>query len=249
MTGSTGAGAADAAHRNPREPPNDASTPGDPLPGAFITMEGGEGGGKSTQVRALVTRLRARGIPALATREPGGSEAAERIRTALLAGRFERHGIRAEALLFAAARIDHLDRTILPALARGSWVVCDRFHDSTRAYQGVHGGVDAGFLASLERVSLAGVRPALTLILDVPAAIGLARADRRRQGDADRYERQAIGFHQRLRELFLAIAAAEPRRCVVVDATQPPAEVEQAIWDAVRHRLPMPAAAPGTAIP
>ncbi len=214
--------------------------------GAFITMEGGEGGGKSTQVGALVARLRARGVPALATREPGGSEAAERIRSALLAGRFEALGIRAEALLFAAARIDHLDRTIRPALARGSWVVCDRFHDSTRAYQGVHGGVDAAFLASLERVSLAGTRPALTLILDVPAAIGLERAALRRSGQADRYERQAIDFHHRLRELFLAIAAREPQRCVVVDATQAPDEVEQAIWDAVTHRLTMPpTAGPG----
>ena len=209
------------------------------VPGVFVTMEGGEGGGKSTQVRALVARLRRHGATALATREPGGSDAAERIRKTLLAGRFEGLGTRAEALLFAAARIDHLDRTIRPALARGCWVVCDRFHDSTRAYQGTHGGTDAAFLASLERVSLAGLRPALTLVLDVPAEVGLARAAKRRQGEADRFERQTLAFHQRLRDVFLLIAAREPQRCVVVDATQAPAEVEQAIWDAVVHRLPL----------
>ncbi len=216
--------------------------------GAFITMEGGEGGGKSTQARALVARLRECGVAALATREPGGSDVAERIRTALLGGRFERFGIRAEALLFAAARIDHLDRTIAPALRRGDWVVCDRFHDSTRAYQGVHGGIGARFLDELERVSLAGLCPNLTLILDVPAEVGLARADRRRRaaegGAADRFERQSLAFHQSLRDVFLAIAAREPQRCVVVDATQPPADVEQAIWDAVSHRLPLPADIP-----
>ncbi len=215
-------------------------------PGCLITVEGGEGGGKSTQAKALVARLRAAGLDALATREPGGSPHAETIRTALLDGAFERLGPKAEALLFAAARIDHLDVTIRPALACGRWVVSDRFHDSTRAYQGGPGAVEPSFLGALERVALAGLKPALTLVLDVPAEVGLARAASRRRGARrvgldirapDRFERQALGFHERLRESFLAIAAAEPERCVVVDATATPADVEQAIWDTVTHRL------------
>lgn len=213
--------------------------------GAFITIEGGEGGGKSTQTRALVERLKAAGISAIATREPGGSEVAETIRETLLAGTFEKLGSKAEALLFAAARIDHLDTKINPALAAGTWVVCDRFHDSTRAYQGAFGDVDAGFLDLLERVTLAGTIPDLTLILDIPAVDGLSRAARRRHADvtADRFEKQSLDFHQTLRQSFLAIAAREPERCVVVDATQVPKDVEEAIWDAVRHRLPVMSAA------
>ena len=210
--------------------------------GAFITLEGGEGGGKSTQTKALVARLAQRGVGALLTREPGGSDIAERIREALLAGRFEPLGMKAEALLFAAARIDHLERTIKPALEAGTWVVCDRFHDSTRAYQGAHGGVDDLFLSALERVSLADLLPDLTLILDLPAEIGLDRIMRRRAPGAapDRFERQSLQFHKNLRDAFLGIAAREPQRCVVVDAIQAAAEVEQAIWHAVTHRLPMP---------
>ena len=212
--------------------------------GALITMEGGEGGGKSTQTKALVARLNDHGVDAIATREPGGSETAELIRTSLLAGRFEHLGIKAEALLFAAARIDHLDRKIKPALDAGTWVVCDRFHDSTRAYQGAHGGLDTHFLDALEQISLDGTLPDLTLILDLPAQVGLDRANRRRDGTTppDRFEKQALDFHQNLRNAFLAIAAREPNRCVIVDATQRPDDVEQAIWDAVAHRLPLPTA-------
>ncbi len=208
-------------------------------PGAFITVEGGEGGGKSTQVRALVARLKVAGVAALATREPGGSPAAEALRETLLSGAFEQLGPRVEALLFAAARIDHLDAKIKPALARGTWVVSDRFHDSTRAYQGAPGDLDPVFLDELERVTLAGIQPDLTLILDLPAEVGLARADARRvgQGAADRFERQPLGFHQSLREAFLAIAAANPARCVIVDAAQAPHDVEQAIWNVVVGRL------------
>ena len=215
-------------------------------PGRLITMEGGEGGGKSTQAKALVARLRMAGLDAVATREPGGSNRAEAVRAVLLAGTFEHLGPRAEALLFAAARIDHLDVTIKPALAAGRWVVSDRFHDSTRAYQGAAGAVGPSFLAALERVTLAGLKPALTLILDVPAEVGLARAASRRQeswfdlggsGAPDRFEKQSLGFHEGLRQAFLAIAADEPERCVVVDATATPADVEQAIWDTVEHRL------------
>ena len=211
--------------------------------GAFVTVEGGEGGGKSTQTRALVARLAAVGVSAEASREPGGSPAAEDIRAALLAGAFEHLGSKIEALLFAAARIDHLDTRIKPAMAAGTWIVCDRFHDSTRAYQGAHGGADMSFLRRLERVALAGTRPDLTLILDLPAELGLERAERRRGADAvDRFEKQSLAFHQALRDAFLAIAADEPERCVIVDAAQSKDDVEQAIWDAVTHRLALPGA-------
>ena len=210
--------------------------------GVFITIEGGEGGGKSTQARALAARLEAAGVTTMATREPGGSPVAEALREKLLDGTFESMGPRAEALLFAAARIDHLDTRIAPALAAGTWVVCDRFHDSTRAYQGALGELEPRFLDELERVTLAGTRPDLTLILDLPAEVGLARADARRGGSgaADRFERQAPAFHEALREAFLQIAAAEPERCVIVDASQAQDEVEQAIWDTVTHRLKLP---------
>ena len=212
--------------------------------GAFVTIEGGEGGGKSTQTRALVTRLKAAGVRAEASREPGGSPAAEDIRAALLAGAFEHLGAKVEALLFAAARIDHLDVKIKPAMAAGTWIVCDRFHDSTRAYQGAQEGADPRFLRRLERIALAGTQPDLTLILDLPAEIGLARVERRRgAGAVDRFEKQSLSFHQELREAFLAIAAEEPERCVLVDATQSQDDVEQAIWDAVTHRLALPSIA------
>ena len=212
--------------------------------GSFITIEGGEGGGKSTQSRALAARLRAAGVDAIATREPGGSPSAERIREALLAGRFRPFGPRAEALLFAAARIDHLDLTIKPAILSGRWVVCDRFHDSTRAYQGALGALDPAFLRSLERVVLAGLKPDLTVILDLPAKAGLARAALRRTPGTtpDRFEGETLEFHQALRKAFLAIAAAEPERCVVVNATEPAEEVAEAIWDAVSHRFAVPIA-------
>lgn len=214
-----------------------------PARGAFITIEGGEGGGKSTQARALVARLAAAGVEAVATREPGGSPVAEALREKLLGGAFEALGARAEALLFAAARIDHLDERIRPALEQGRWVVSDRFHDSTRAYQGALGDLAPAFLDALERVTLAGLAPDLTLILDLPAEVGLARADARRGvgGAADRFERQSLDFHEGLRNAFLAIAAAEPARCVIVDAAQAQGDVEQAIWDAVTHRLQLPA--------
>lgn len=209
--------------------------------GAFITIEGGEGGGKSTQTHALVARLEAAGLRAEASREPGGSPAAEDIRSALLAGSFERLGPKIEALLFAAARIDHLEVKIKPAMAAGTWIVCDRFHDSTKAYQGAHGGADMHFLQRLERVTLDGLRPDLTLVLDLPAELGLARAESRRGTDKiDRFEKQSLAFHQSLRDAFLTIAKEEPERCIVVDASRSRSEVEQAIWDAVTHRLALP---------
>ncbi len=210
-----------------------------PKRGTFITLEGGEGVGKSTQVRYLVARLQARGIEAISTREPGGSPGAEILRDILLSGMIKDLGPKAEAIIFAAARMDHIDHTIAPALATGKWVICDRFADSTRAYQGALGGLDPDFLRALERVTVADTMPDLTLILDLPAEVGLARAARRRGAAqaSDRFEGEGLAFHAALRMAYLAIAAAEPRRCVVVDAAQSEEEVAQAIWDTISHRL------------
>ena len=158
----------------------------------LITLEGGEGAGKSTQIAHLLRNLRKAGIEAIGTREPGGSPGAEILRKVLLSGSVARLGPAAEAILFAAARVDHIDKKIEPALAAGTFVVCDRFADSTRAYQGARGQVDPQFLRALERITLGDVRPGLTLILDLPVAEGLARAAARRgAGDApDRFERE-----------------------------------------------------------
>jgi len=206
--------------------------------GRFITFEGGEGVGKSVQARRLVKRLRAAGVNVIRTREPGGSPGAETLRQVILSGFAARFGPDGEALLFAAARIDHLDKKILPALARGAWVVCDRFADSTRAYQGAAGKLPPGFLARLEEVSVGPNKPDLTLILDLPVESGLARAARRRgQRGADRFEAEGAGFHETLRQAFLAIAAAEPDRCVVIDASRSEDEVAAAVWSAVEARL------------
>jgi len=210
--------------------------------GAFITLEGGEGAGKSTQAARLAAMLRARtGRPVVVTREPGGSPRAEEIRAAVLAGAAKPYGPFAEALLFSAARLDHLDRLIRPALARGETVICDRFLDSTRAYQGAAGGLDAGVLDALERVVVGPTRPDLTLILDLPAETGLARARARGEAageGADRFEAEALGFHTRLRTAFLEIANREPARCAVIDATAEPDAVEAAVRATVAARLP-----------
>lgn len=204
----------------------------------FITLEGGEGAGKSTLARGLNERLGALGLHAIVTREPGGSAKAERIREALLSGEVARFGPFAEALMFYAARIDHVERLIKPALARGEWVISDRFSDSTRAYQGALGRLDPALLASLERVALQGFRPDLTLILDVSVDVGLARAAARRgEGATDRFEREGRGFHTRLRQAYLGIAEREPDRCVVIDGEQPPATVLDLAWAAVEKRL------------
>lgn len=192
--------------------------------GWFITLEGGEGTGKSTQARLLAAHLRARGWAVVETREPGGSAGAEAVRHVLLSGAAEPLGPQVEALLFAAARADHVASLIAPALAAGSIVVCDRFMDSTRVYQGMVGQVDADLLKGLERVCV-GTRPDLTLVLDVPPDIGLARAAERGRGAvADRFEKEGLAYHTAVREAFLAVAAADPERCVVVDAT-PSADV------------------------
>lgn len=213
--------------------------------GRFVTFEGGEGAGKSTQMRRLQERLAGQGVEAIATREPGGSPHAERLREALLGGKAAPLGPLGEAILFSAARIDHLDRLIKPALARGTWVICDRFADSTRAYQGVRGGVDPRLIALLERVSLLGTTPDLTIILDLPPEVGLERAKQRRRADeiADRFEREEMAFHEGLRQAFLDIAASEPGRCCVVNAMLPEDEVAQAVWHIVEARFFCPDAA------
>jgi len=203
--------------------------------GRFITFEGGEGAGKSTQVRRLAARLGA-GREVVATREPGGSPGAEAIRALLVQGEADRWSPVTETLLMYAARRDHIERVIAPALERGAWVVCDRFADSTRAYQGAAGGTDPALIRTLETAILGAVRPDLTLVLDLPVAEGLSRAGGR--GDAEgRFESKGAAFHERLRQAFLDIAAAEPERCVVIDATRTPDEVEALIWAAVADRL------------
>jgi len=204
--------------------------------GRLITFEGGEGAGKSTQVSILVERLRNAGRHAIATREPGGSPAAENIRETLLSGKVKQFGPFAEALLFSIARQDHIDTVISDALARGQWVVCDRFLDSTRAYQGATGGVPAPVISALERLTLHGVMPNLTIVLDIPVVEGLARMARRR-GAPDRFESQDISQHERIRKAFLDIAEEESGRCVVIDARKPEALVAEDVWEAVAERL------------
>ena len=217
------------------------------MTGKFITLEGGEGAGKSTQARLLAEHLRSLGHECVVTREPGGSPVAEALREVILSGVAAPLGASAETVLFAAARIDHVVQTILPALARGAFVVCDRFTDSTRVYQGALGKVDPGLIRTLEEIATAQCRPDLTLILDLPAQTGLARAAARRaQQAADRYEAEGLAFHEGLRIAFLEIAASEPMRCKVVDAAKGPEEVAQAIWAIVETQLEPPAAKAGT---
>ncbi len=206
--------------------------------GRFITLEGGEGAGKSVQAKRLEDNLKSLGLEVVRTREPGGSPDAEALREAILSGFAAQFGPEGEALLFAAARIDHLDQTILPALRRGAWVVCDRFADSTRAYQGVAGNLPTAFIARLEQVVVGANAPDLTLILDIPAEAGLKRAAKRRgKGGADRFEAEALAFHQTLRRAFLDIARAEPRRCAVIDALRSQKNVAADIWATVEARL------------
>lgn len=207
--------------------------------GLFITFEGGEGGGKSTQVQRLAEALRAEGRDVLTTREPGGSPGAEAVRHVLLSGAAEPLGARMEALLFAAARSDHVEQVIRPAVAAGRIVLCDRFMDSSRVYQGVTGGLDPEFMVALERITVNGMIPDLTIILDLPPEEGLSRAAARREDGegADRYEKEQLALHRERREAFLEIARAEPDRCVVIDAMRPEDEVAQVIRDIVRQVL------------
>jgi dTMP kinase len=208
------------------------------MKGKFITFEGGEGTGKSTQAAMLALKLESLGIGIKLTREPGGSPGAEIMRHVLLSGAAKPLGPEAEAMLFAAAREDHIRCTIQPALLAGQWVICDRFADSTRVYQGELGDVDPRLIKALERVSVGELRPDLTVVLDVPAQIGQQRAAARRgESPPDRFEAEAIEFHERLRQAYLMLAAGEPQRCVIVDATAPKMTVAKRIWDAVSARL------------
>ncbi|MDR6430965.1 dTMP kinase [Brucella pseudogrignonensis] len=189
------------------------------MTGLFITFEGGEGAGKSTQIALLAEHLRTLGLDPLITREPGGSAGAEAVRHVILSGNAESYGPAMEALLFAAARADHVDQLIRPALAESRIVLCDRFIDSSRAYQGVTGNLDATYMAAIERIAIDGAMPDLTIILDIPAEHGLSRANKRRgSGAADRFEKEAIAVHEARRQAFLAIAKAEPDRCKVINA-------------------------------
>ena len=211
----------------------------------FITFEGGEGVGKSTQMRRLAARLGEREQRVVTTREPGGSPRAERLRQVLLTGRAKPFGQLAETVLLASARADHVDRVIRPALEQGAWVLCDRFIDSTRAYQGVLGDVDGDVISALERVAAGDCVPDLSLILDAPTELGLGRAGARAgEGARDRFEAEDQAFHERLRRAFIDICRHEPDRCVLIDATGAENEVADRIWDVVSRRFDLTSVAP-----
>ncbi|HZP97981.1 MAG TPA: dTMP kinase [Reyranella sp.] len=205
-------------------------------PGRFITLEGGEGAGKSTQIARLKAHLETHGRKVLTTREPGGSPGAEMIRKLLVEGPAERWDGTTEALLHFAARRDHLRATVWPALAAGTWVVSDRFADSTHAYQGCGHGIDRDMLQRLHGIAVGDFHPDLTLILDLPVEKGLARAAARR-GAETRYESLTRDFHQRVRAGFLDIARREPARCVVIDADRDIDAVARDIARTVDSRL------------
>jgi dTMP kinase len=209
----------------------------------FITFEGGEGVGKSTQAQRLEAHLARIGVQSVRTREPGGTPRAEAIRAFILQGRSEAWGPHAEAVLFAAARLDHVNQLIAPSLADGRWVISDRFHDSTRAYQGLTGGVDETLISRLEQLALNGHAPDLTFVLDMDPAAAFGRVEGRALEPAlaetgDRFEKENLDWHQRLRQAFLSIAEANPGRCVVLPAGQSPDALEQEIWDTLVRRFP-----------
>jgi dTMP kinase len=206
--------------------------------GRFITFEGGEGSGKSTHAKRLAERLTALGLGVVLTREPGGSPGAEIIRHILLSGVAKPLGAETETILFAAARDDHVRTVIRPALIAGQWVICDRFIDSTRVYQGTLGRVDMKLIRGLERVTVGAAMPDLTFILDVPAPVGLARATRRRgKNDADRFEGETVEFHEGLRRAYRLLADNEPRRIVLIDGRAPKDVVAERIFATVSERL------------
>jgi dTMP kinase len=206
--------------------------------GRFITFEGGEGSGKSTQIQTLADRLNAAKLRAIVTREPGGSPGAEIIRHLVLSGMGKLLGPDAETLLFAAARDDHVRTVIQPALKQGIWVLCDRFSDSTRVYQGKLGQVAPAVLNAMERVTIGDLKPDLTIILDVPVEIGMQRAAMRRgSGAPDRFEAEDVKFHQELRDAYRQIAASEPQRCVLIDAAADPGTVAASVWATLRDRF------------
>lgn len=215
--------------------------------GRFLTLEGIEGAGKSTVAAGLATALRTRGITVVATREPGGTPLAERLREVVLQRGAETLSPQAETLLMFAARAVHVDNLIRPALARGEWVICDRYTDATRAYQGGGRGVATAFIETLSRETVGGLTPDLTLLLDLPVETGLQRAHARRKAKGatageggehadlpDRFEAEAVVFFERVRERYLAIAAAEPQRVRILEATLPPAALLGAAMDALQ---------------
>ena len=211
-----------------------------PMSGKFITLEGGEGAGKTTQIKLLADALKAGGLDPIITREPGGSPAAEVIRSLLVEGAVDRWQPMTEALLNFAARLEHVQATIEPALVVGRWVLCDRFADSTVAYQGYGYDLGRAVIDELHRLVLGYFQPDLTVILDIPVAEGLARATNREQAEGsreDRYEHMDEGFHQRLRDGFLDIARRNPERCVVIDAAQETDKVQAEIRTVVGQRL------------
>jgi len=207
--------------------------------GLFVSFEGGEGAGKSTQIRRLAAWLRELGHDVLVTREPGGSPGAEAVRHVLLSGAAEMFGTRMEAILFAAARNDHVEEIIRPALAHGTIVLCDRFMDSSRVYQGITGNLEPDFIEALQRVAVNGVVPDCTLILDIPAELGLERARKRASADAapDRFEKEELQTHEKRREAFLDIAARDPDRCHVVDAQRGEDVIADEIAAIIEKRL------------
>ena len=206
--------------------------------GRFVTFEGGEGAGKSTQLRHLAARLRESGLEVLATREPGGTPGAEALRRLLLRGGAERWTPLAELYLFLGARADHVARRIRPALLEGRWVLCDRFHDSTRVYQGIAGGLGIELVDRLQEPVLEQARPELTILLDIPAATGLARS--REAGNGSRFEAKRLDYHERVRRGFLELAAREPDRFLVVDGRLPEHDLAERIWRTVRERFRLP---------
>ena len=214
-----------------------------PARARFITFEGGEGVGKSTQVKRLLQNLEQRNIKAVRTREPGGTSKAEAIRSFILQGRSESWGAGGEAVLFAAARLDHVNQLIAPNLRRGTWVLSDRFHDSTRAYQGLTGGVDDKLIGALETLALNGNNPDLTIILDMDPEAAFERVAAREieEGLAqtgDRFEKEELDWHRRLRSAFLAIGEANSDRCVVLSAEQSEDELEAMVWKTMAQRFP-----------
>ncbi len=201
----------------------------------FVTFEGGEGSGKSTQIKLIADRLVLQGVSVVVTREPGGTTEAETLRALLVTGHADRWSPKSEALLNYAARDNHLVKLIRPALAKGETVLCDRFMDSTRAYQGYAGDCEFSLLDELERSIVGETRPAITFIFDLDPAIGLARATSRGNEAEDRFERKGLHFHQILREGFLKIAENDPGRCKVIDASQAPEIVSHKIWSHLNH--------------
>jgi dTMP kinase len=209
----------------------------------FITFEGGEGVGKSTQVRRLLNNLADRSVDAVRTREPGGTPKAEAIRSFILQGRSEPWGAGSEAILFAAARLDHVTQLIAPNLEKGTWVVSDRFCDSTRAYQGLTGGVGDRLIDALENLALDGYSPDLTIILDMDPDTAFRRVEQRGVEDGlqttgDRFEKENLDWHRRLRQNFLDIARRNEDRCVIIPAEQGEDDLEKAIWAVVSNRFP-----------